>query len=35
MDLEGGFSPQGLTKKDVFESKQYFDGLQKATAICN
>jgi hypothetical protein len=29
--IEGGFSPQGLTKKDVFESKQYFDGLQKAT----
>jgi hypothetical protein len=29
--IEGGFSPQGLTRKDVFESKQYFDGLQKAT----
>jgi hypothetical protein len=28
--IEGGFSPQGLTRKDVFESKQYFDGLQKA-----
>jgi hypothetical protein len=29
---EGGFSPHGLGTKQDFESKQYFDGLKKATA---